>query len=175
MKADFGTARAVDARAYGQPGERTFQLRLLGAALESAALWLEKQQLQALSLALTQVLNQLGRAEGGAEDIAAFPEKAEYDFHVGRMQIGFDSAQGSVVLQIFDITRDEDEDEPDIQVKLTEDACVSLNARLLEIIEAGRPQCQLCGQPVDAKGHTCIRSNGHFKTPIPEDRIDEET
>ncbi|HVP05258.1 MAG TPA: DUF3090 family protein [Dehalococcoidia bacterium] len=175
MRADFGTARAIDARAYGLPGQRTFQLQIVGASEESAALWLEKQQLQALSLALTQVLSQLGRAEGGAEEIGAFPEAPEHDFRVGRMQIFFDSAEGSVVLQVFEITREEEEEEPDIQVKLTEDACVSLNARLQEIIAAGRPQCHLCGQPIDPEGHACIRHNGHSKEPIPEERFDEES
>lgn len=174
MTADFGTARAVDARAYGEPGQRTFQLRIIGGNLESASLWLEKQQLQALSLALTQVLSQLGRADGGAQDIGSFPQQAEHDFKVGRMAIGFDQAEGAVVLQVFEISREEEEEEPDVQVRMTEDACASLNARLQEIIAAGRPQCPLCGQVIDPEGHACIRSNGHSKEPIPEDRFDDE-
>jgi uncharacterized repeat protein (TIGR03847 family) len=174
MTADFGTARAIDARAYGEPGQRTFQLRILGANLESASLWLEKQQMQALNLALTQVLNQLGGLARGAGDIASFPEGADHDFRVGRMAIGFDSVIGAVVLQVFEISREEEEEEPDVQVRITQDACASLNARLQEIIEAGRPICALCGQPIDPEGHACIRSNGHSKQPIPEERFDDE-
>lgn len=174
MTADFGTARAVDARAFGEPGQRTFQLRIVGGNLESASLWLEKQQMQALSLALTQVLSQLGRAEGGAQDIGSFPESPEHDFRVGRMAIGFDSAEGNVVLQVFEISRGEEEEEPDVQVRITEVACASLNTRLQEIIASGRPQCALCGEVIDPAGHACIRSNGHSKEPIPEERFDDE-
>ena len=174
MTADFGTARAVEARAFGEPGQRTFQIRILGEELQSASLWLEKQQLQALSLALTQVLSQLGRAEIGTAEVGAFPDAPQHDFHVGRMAIGFDSGEGAVVLQAFEISRSEDEQEPDVQVRFTEDACASLNQSLLEIIAAGRPQCPLCGQVIEPTGHACIRSNGHSKEPIPEERFDDE-
>jgi uncharacterized repeat protein (TIGR03847 family) len=174
MTADFGMARAVDAKAYGEPGERTFQIRIVGGNLQSASLWVEKQQIQALSLALTQVLTQLGRGAGGAEEIGSFPDSPEHDFKVGGMAIGFDSAEGAVVLQAFDITRGEEEEEPDVQVRFTEDACATLNQRLMEIIAAGRPACPLCGQVMDSGGHSCIRSNGHSKEPIPEERIDDE-
>lgn len=172
MTSDLGTARAIDAHAYGQPGERTFQIRILGSNLESASLWLEKQQIQALNLALTQVLSQLGRPQRNPEDIAAFPEGPDYDFRVGRMAIGFDSSDGTVVLQVFDITREEEEEEPDVQVRVTDEACASLNARLVEIIAAGRPQCPLCGLPLDAD-HACVRSNGHSKQAIPPDRLED--
>lgn len=174
MTVDLGTARAIDARAYGQPGERTFQLRVIGSNLESASLWLEKQQVQALNLALTQVLAQLGRPERSAEEIAAFPEGPDHDFRVGRMAIGFDQSNGAVVLQVFHIEREEEEEEPDVQVRITEEACASLNARLVEIIAAGRPLCPLCGVALDPQGHACIRANGHSKQPIPDERIEEE-
>lgn len=174
MTADFGTARAVDARAFGEPGQRTFQIRILGGNLQTASLWLEKQQLQALSMALTQVLSQLGRGEGGEQDVGAFPQTPEHDFRVGRMAIGFDSGDGAVVLQAFEISRAEEEEDPDVQVRFTEDSCASLNQRLMEIIAAGRPQCALCGQVVEPTGHACIRSNGHSKEPIPEERFDDE-
>lgn len=169
MTADFGTARGIDARAHGEPGARTFQLRIIGSNLESASLWLEKQQMQALSLALTQVLNQIGRPNRDSEEISAFPEGADHDFRVGRMAIGFDPSTGTVVLHIFDLGRSEDEEEPDVQVRVTSDDCASLNGRLQEIIASGRPQCPLCGVPLDPEGHACIRSNGHSKEPIPDD------
>lgn len=174
MTADLGTAQAVDARAYGEPGERTFQMRILGANMETASLWLEKQQLQALSLALTQVLSQLGRGGLGASDIESFPAAPDHDFRVGRMAIGFDSSEGSVILQVFEVTRGEDEEDPDVTVRFTEDACAGLNRQLQEIIAAGRPQCPLCGQVMDPAGHSCIRSNGHSTEPIPEERFDDE-
>src|SRR5450756_1602585 len=52
MTIEFGVARGIDAQSFGQPGQRTFRLRILGASAESASLWLEKEQMQALSLCL---------------------------------------------------------------------------------------------------------------------------
>ena len=106
--------------------------------------------------------------------MATFPEGADHEFHVGRMAIGYDSGQGAVVLQVFEISREEDEEEPDVQVRIPEDSCASLNSQLQDIIVAGRPQCPLCGAPMDAQGHACIRSNGHTKQPIPDERIEDE-
>jgi uncharacterized repeat protein (TIGR03847 family) len=174
MTADFGTARAIDARAYGEPGSRTFQLRILGSNLESASLWLEKQQMQALSLALTQVLTQLGRPPRGSEDISSFPDGPDHDFRVGRMAIGFDPSTGTVVLHVFDLGRDEEAEDPDVQVRVTGDACASLNGQLQEIIAAGRPVCPLCGSPLEPGGHGCVRTNGHSKQPIPDQQTDDE-
>lgn len=175
MTADFGTARAIDAQAQGEPGARTFQLRIIGSNFESASLWLEKQQMQALSLALTQVLTQIGRPNRDSEGISSFPEGPDHDFRVGRMAIGFDPSTGTVVLHVFDLSRDEDEGEPDVQVRVTSDACASLNSVLQEIIASGRPQCPLCGVPLDPAGHACIRANGHTKQPIPDDRVDDDS
>ena len=59
MTIEFGVARGIDAQAFGQPGQRTFRLRILGANAESASLWMEKEQMQALSIALKQMLSQL--------------------------------------------------------------------------------------------------------------------
>jgi uncharacterized repeat protein (TIGR03847 family) len=175
MTADFGTARAIDARAHGEPGARTFQLRILGSNLESASLWLEKQQMQALSLALTQVLAQIGRPNRDTEAIPSFPEGPDHDFKVGRMAIGFDPATGTVVLHVFDLGRGDEEEEPDVQVRVSGEACASLNSGLQEIIASGRPQCPLCGAPLDPEGHACIRANGHSKQPIPDEHVDEDS
>src|SRR5258708_9324285 len=102
MTSDFGTARAIDALAHGLPGARTFQLRIIGSNNESASLWLEKQQMQALSLALTQVLSQLGKPPRTGEDIASFPEGPDHDLRVARMAIGFDTSNGPAVFHFFD-------------------------------------------------------------------------
>jgi len=174
MTADLGTAREIDARAHGEPGQRTFEIRVIGANYQSASFWVEKQQIEALNMALTQVLAQLNLPTRRADTIGTFPEGPDHSFRVGRMAIGFDTSNSTVVLQVFEISRDEDEEDPDVQVRITEDACASLNTRLQEIIEAGRPICPLCRQSMDPEGHACIRSNGHSKQPIPDRLEDDE-
>lgn len=174
MTADLGTATAIDARAIGDPGKRTFQLRIIGSNRESASLWMEKQQMQALSLALTQLLAQLGSKRSGSGDAAGFSEGADHDFRVGRLSIGFDTANKTVVLHIYRIEREEDEDEPDVMVRVTEGDCWSLNSRLQDIIISGRPLCPLCAAAMDPEGHMCVRTNGHSKQPIPEELLEDE-
>ncbi len=174
MTADFGTARQIDARAHGEPGARTFQMRVVGTNDQSASLWMEKQQLQALSLALTQLLAQLDQLAQPGREVQDFPAPPDHDFRVGRMAIGFDTATNTVVLHVFREGRDEDEDDPDVLVRVAEKDCSSLNTTLQEIISAGRPTCPLCGASMDAGGHVCIRTNGHSKQPIPVEGNDEE-
>jgi uncharacterized repeat protein (TIGR03847 family) len=169
MTIDLGAARDIDVQSFGQPGQRTFRLRIIGAAQDSASLWLEKEHLQALSIALTQLLAQLGReAEAEGQGLEEFPEVADHDFRVGRMAIGFDPSDGAVVLQTFDVTVGEDDDVPTLMVRLPQGQCSALNGQLRRIISSGRPVCPLCGVAVDSTGHTCIRSNGHSKQAVPE-------
>ncbi len=36
-----------------------------------------------------------------------------------------------------------------------------LGEEALKICAAGRPNCFLCGQPINPEGHACPRANGH--------------
>ena len=42
------------------------------------------------------------------------------------------------------------------------DATTDPKARLThdQVLEAGRPSCPFCGNPVDPEGHLCVRANG---------------
>jgi uncharacterized repeat protein (TIGR03847 family) len=175
MTHEFELARGIDAQAFGQPGQRTFRLRIIGARAESASLWMEKEQMQALSLALKQMLSQLeyDTTPPGA-DAGDFPVVAQHDFRVGRMGMGFHAADRTVVLYTYELGV-EDDDEPTVRVRLTQEQCASLSVQLDEIIAGGRPLCPLCGSPLDASGHMCVRTNGHSQQPIPEDEAEEES
>jgi uncharacterized repeat protein (TIGR03847 family) len=175
MTADFGVARAIDGQAFGQPGQRTFRLRLIGGEGEAASIWLEKEQMQALSLALKQMMSQLEYdAEPPSPAVVAFPVVPDNDFRVGRMGMGFHAADRTVVLYAFEIGADDDDDEPTLRVRLTQEQCASLGAQIDEIIAGGRPVCPLCALPIDAAGHACVRSNGHSKQPVPDESPDED-
>lgn len=173
MTVDFNVARAIDSQAFGQPGQRTFRLRIVGEQAESASLWLEKEQVQALSLALKQMLSQLEYdADPPPAEAGEFPVVADHDFRVGRMGMGFNASDRTVVLYTYEIGV-EDEEDPTLRVRLTQEQCASLGAQLDEVIAGGRPLCPLCGVAMEPSGHACIRSNGHSKQPIPEEEQDE--
>jgi uncharacterized repeat protein (TIGR03847 family) len=174
MTADFASARAVDAQVFGEPGQRTFQLRIIGAHEDTASLWLEKQHLQALNLWLAQMLAQVDyRGQPQTPDLSAFPVAAQHDFKVGRLSLGLDPSDRAVVLEAHELALEEDA-EPSLRVRLTHDQCAWLVSQLGEIIATGRPVCPLCGISIDSDAHTCIRSNGHSREPIPDDRADAE-
>lgn len=173
MTADFGLARGIDAQSFGQPGQRTFRLRIVGGGGETASLWVEKEQLQALSLALKQMLAQLEYdAEPPAADVGDFPVSAERDFRVGRMGMGFDASDRTVLLYLYEVGVEED-DEPTVVVRMVQEQCASLGVNLDEIITGGRPLCPLCGVAIDPEGHVCVRTNGHSRQPIPEERDED--
>jgi len=174
MTTDFGLVRGIDAQTFGQPGQRTFRLRIVGEAGETASLWLEKEQVQALSLALKQMLAQLEYdQEPPAADAGDFPVVAEHDFRVGRMGMGFNASDRTVILFTYEVGVEDDET-PTLRARLSQEACASLGVLLDDIIAGGRPLCPLCGLPIDAGGHACVRSNGHSQQPIPDEESEDE-
>jgi uncharacterized repeat protein (TIGR03847 family) len=56
----------------------------------------------------------------------------------------------------------DDRPEPAVlRVRISPGVARAFTQRALEIVAAGRPPCPLCGQPLDADGHICVRLNGH--------------
>jgi uncharacterized repeat protein (TIGR03847 family) len=173
MTIEIGLAQAIDAQTFGEPGNRTFRLRTIGSEGVSVSLWLEKQQLQALDMAFGQLLAQMNYTEPvKPEGVPAFPDPADHDFKVGRMAVGYDPMLKTMTLYAFDISVPEEDEEPTLAVRLNSAHCAGLRVQLQNIIKGGRPVCGLCGASIDAGGHVCIRTNGHSKQPIPEDRAD---
>ena len=130
--------------------------------------------MQALSLALKQMLAQLEyENEPPPADVGGFPVTADHDFRVGRMGMGFDASDRTVVMYMYEVGV-EDEEEPTLRARASQEHCASLSAQLDEIISGGRPVCPLCGLSMEATGHACIRSNGHSKQPIPDEESDDD-
>lgn len=175
MTEEFGLSQGADVQTFGQPGQRTFRLRVVGEQAQTASVWLEKEQLQALSLAIRQMLGQLEYdQEPPTAHLADFPASAEHDFRAGRLGMGFNALDRTILLFTYEIGAAEDDENPTLRVRLTQEQCASLAASLDDIIAGGRPTCPLCGVPMDASGHACIRSNGHSKQPIPDQDAGED-
>jgi len=172
---DFGVAQDVEARSTGEPGQRTFHLRIIGQAGQSASLKLEKQHLVGLLTGLREILTKI-RYEGEREVRGAvhFPPTADYEFPVGSLGIGFSTEDGSVVLEAAELEVKDDEEATAIRVRLTPRQGASLASQMEEIIGGGRPICPLCWAPIDPEGHVCVKSNGHSRQPIPDEQADRE-
>lgn len=161
---DLGRVTLIEAETFGEPGQRTFRLRIAAAA-GSAFLWLEKEQMQALSMAIRQILSRRPpREHAGLEEGAPAPPDSPahpiVDFKVGRLALGYDESE-----EYFTLSAHELEADPEGPATFTCETTVAQASALSEAIEriaaAGRPRCFLCGEPIEAGHHVCPRSNGH--------------
>jgi len=166
----------------GQPGSRTFFLQARsGGRLTTVAL--EKQQVAVLAERVDELLDEVLRRSGGAaavpavtpadaEDAAPLDTPIEQEFNVGTMSLAWDGESQRVIIECFAMIEAEEpdaEDLPDnsdeatgavLRVSLSGSAARAFAKRALAVVAAGRPPCPFCGNPLDAEGHVCPRSNG---------------
>jgi uncharacterized repeat protein (TIGR03847 family) len=175
----FGPATRLQAQSIGDPGQRTFRILVESDDGRAAALWVEKEQLQALGLAVEQLLAELqGRLASGARQVRqppadTFPPNPTVDFKVGRLALGQDESELETgpryVLLVYDAEASgpEEQEEPTqpatFACRATRDQLRSLSRNIAEVVAAGRPRCPLCGEPMENKEqpHGCVRANGH--------------
>jgi uncharacterized repeat protein (TIGR03847 family) len=99
-------------------------------------------------------------------------------FRVGTMAIVWDGDDETILVEARamseddeddetaegeDVEEDEDEDDDDsdlLRVSLQPAQALAFAERALEVVNAGRPPCPFCGQPLNPEGHICARRNG---------------
>ncbi|MEV0621532.1 DUF3090 domain-containing protein [Nonomuraea sp. NPDC050404] len=171
---DYDPPERFVAGALGQPGARVFflQARAEGRLTTVA---LEKLQVAALAGRLDELLDEVLRLSGGTaqvpalapadlSDEAPLDAPVAEDFRVGTMALTWDSEKSQVVIEAQEVVDEDDLDRPDpavLRVRISAGAARAFTRRALEIVSAGRPPCPLCGQPLDAAGHVCVRLNGY--------------
>ncbi|MEX2238635.1 MAG: DUF3090 family protein [Dehalococcoidia bacterium] len=168
---DFGYVDEIDAEAIGEPGNRVFRVRARGGA-QTASLWLEKQQLQALSLAIRQILEQAQHsAQPGPDTIRPipmpdFPLNPSVDFRVGRLALGWDDSRQRLIIQAYEVGA-ADDDPPTFSCLTSAEHAMAFCDQAEATVSAGRPICFLCHESMEPEGHACVRSNGHKRETIP--------
>jgi len=170
---DYGPVNRIAAEAFGEPGQRTFRL-FTANEVEAASLWMEKFQLAQLGSAIGEQLNRvkaLRSADPPTPDAArAYAGAPALEFRVAQMALGFDDRKGLFLLLAYapeDVEESSAESRPTFSCQATPDQLRALAEQIEEVVSAGRPLCPLCGEPIDAAGHHCIRANGHSKQPVP--------
>ena len=179
---NFGTVDRAQAAAVGLPGQRTFRIQFLNGQGESASLWIEKEQLQALGSAIDQLIAQL--SDDQLVDLATreqplseprpelvFPEPYTVEFKIGRLALGFDEGRGLFSLLINEVET-EDQDPADggsLRCLVTRDQLQGLSEEIVEVATSGRPRCPLCGSVLtEGIAHFCPPSNGHARVQVEE-------
>ncbi len=166
----------------GPPGSRTFFLQARsGARVVSVAL--EKQQVAALAKRIDELLDEVMASDTaqsvipavaplGLDDSEPLEQPIEEEFRAGTMTLSWDPGDERVVIEVFPYTEaavvspdqlDEEltEPEPDevFLVRIDAGSARAFVKRAEQVLEAGRPSCPFCGNPIDPDGHLCVRAN----------------
>jgi uncharacterized repeat protein (TIGR03847 family) len=177
--------------AVGQPGQRTFYLQaskgsqVVSVALEKAQVAILAERLATLLLALRQ--GGVAVEEGADTAQPRLAEPVVEQFRVGTLTLGWDSDRERVVIEAQELTDDEVAEDPEeedlegeeaeeepafvasdladgpdlVRIQLEPNAALEFATGALAVVQAGRPPCPYCGEPLDPTGHFCARRNGH--------------
>lgn len=179
------------AGAVGQPGARTFFLQaskgsqIVSVALEKAQVAVLAERLALLLLALRDRGVTIADDEliGAGEQLPELAQPVVEEFRVGALTLAWDADRERVVIEARELTADDVEEEseeadplegivsdlgvpatdgPDMVRVLLEPAVAHdfVNGAVA-VVQAGRPPCPMCGEPLDAGGHFCPRRNGY--------------
>lgn len=171
----------------GEPGERTFFLQAVSVGRITSVV-LEKAQVAALAERVEELLDEVQQRFGTEADPdpdapldtddAPLEQPLEEDFRVGTMALAWDPEAGRVIIeaqQAVEAAEAEEEsggaEQPEVfaeeasrdvlRVHLSAEAARAFAQRAMRVVAAGRPNCPLCGQPLDPEGHICPRQNGY--------------
>ena len=154
----------IRVEALGEPGSRRFRVMVIVDG-DTHIVWMEKQQLQALGLAVEQLLEQMPDSGSGIADADSpidFNTDTQDQFRVGRIELGYDVSSDRVVISTYDIEQDDDEQSANLVMRLTRRQSAELSTDAALVVAAGRPLCPMCGNPMAAEGHVCPQQNGHL-------------
>ncbi len=162
----------------GRPGARTFYLQArAGTRLLSVAL--EKEQSAALAEKIDELLDELMATDGNRFSVPdqapvelvdddALDQPVEEQFRVGIMGLGWDPSTAQLVIEAVPAqpvdpqTLEPVGPEPEevLVVRIPVGAARAFAQRTRGIVEAGRPLCPRCGEPMDPEGHVCGLPDG---------------
>ena len=170
----------------GPPGQRTFYLQARQDD-QLITLKLEKQQVAAIAQFLGEILSDLPVPNPlPDDDTLALAEPVLAEWAVGGLQLAYDSGADRIVILAEEVgVEPEAVDDADLQeiggeqirseeeaarsseergvgrLSLTRTQAAAIVRRGWDLVNAGRPACALCGNPIDPEGHSCPRTNGH--------------
>lgn len=143
----------------GPPGQRTFLLQGRRGA-QVVTLKVEKAQVAALSQYLGRLLADLPEPGELPLDMD-LEEPREPAWAVGSLGVSYDEDGDRILLVADEVTEEEADKGASARFGISREQAAALAIRGVELVESGRPPCPLCGYPLDPRGHTCPRTNGH--------------
>ncbi len=172
-KNEFTSVSKLEAEAFGEPGKRTFRIHV-DSASSSASLWIEKEQLFQLALAIQQMMAGILESRIGSPDPPTdreAPGLTSLDFKVIKLVLGHVPGRGIFTIEAHD---ENDEEDAAIRVWASRQQLEEFSEGTLRVCAAGRPLCPLCGRSINPDGHRCARVNGHVNM-TPEQLADPDS
>jgi uncharacterized repeat protein (TIGR03847 family) len=166
---EFDEVDTFTAAAIGEPGSRTFYLHAR-AGQQRVTVKCEKQQVTAIAQYLRRVLSDLPPPEDRPLPLD-LRDPGEQSFVLGPIGLGYDRGNDRVLVQLEELVPsalDEDDEQEDeaadedrghIRLYMTRSQAAAFCDHADELVAAGRPTCQWCGNPIDPEGHPCPRMN----------------
>ena len=164
---EFNELNHISAIAVGVPGQRTFFL-IVANEDEWVRVWLEKEVLEALTVAIERLaealaLEKLYDPESAADNSPkARPAPSglpSSEVEVEQISLGYDDGKA-----ILDLVVHPSGPKPlgwsDLYCRLGLEMLKDFGVQAAEVCAAGRPRCPLCGLPMDDPAkHVCPESN----------------
>ena len=165
VKYPLGALSNIEPKTFGEPGRRTFNL-VLEAGAARCTVWLEKEQLFQLGIYLQEAVESLSVEDKERQSQAAEPawsgEGISLDFKAGQLLFSHDPESNSFRLMVYEREEEESHEEmSSVSFWITVGQAEAVTEEALRICAAGRPNCFLCGLPINPEGHVCPRANGH--------------
>jgi uncharacterized repeat protein (TIGR03847 family) len=158
---DLPSVDAVTFGTIGEPGRRTFYVQAW-AGQTVVTLKAEKQHVAGLAAALQQVLADLP-PESSPLSAPGLRPPVEPAWAIGGIGLSaFEPATQRLTI-LFEELVAEDEEGATARIGITVAQMIALVERGEELVAGGRPNCPLCGNPMDPDGHACPKTNGHLK------------
>lgn len=166
---ELNPASRITVGTIGEPGQRVFYLQG-SEGTRTVSLIIEKEQAGALANALDEFLENLEedrelpppRPENVDPVDLNLQEPVEAMFRVGQIGLGYDEESDLVLIAAQELTFEDEQRTPRV-VRFwgTRSQMAALSDHATQVVNAGRPICALCGEPIDPDGHFCPPSNGH--------------
>src|SRR5579883_2931313 len=163
----MGPASGILADAVGQPGNRRYRI-LVRNEVDLANLWCERQHLEALGQAVTQVIMQyppsveVNPDRPPREGPLSFDMRPVVELQVRNLALGYDETAKLFVLMVQDIDSDEG-DAPSFTCSVSREQLTAFGYAVFALLASGRPRCPICNRPMDGALHDHAQSNGHAK------------
>jgi uncharacterized repeat protein (TIGR03847 family) len=162
---EFDEVTLLSAFAVGVPGKRTFFLAM-GEKGEWLRLWLEKEQLEALALAIDRLFFTLPQehirlpqeVDGLplSDDITSGFPLAELE--IDQIALSCEQEKAAIDLLVH-VLGPRGQHPSEVYCQATLAQLRKLGSQAKSICAAGRPRCMLCGSPIDPAGHNCPKLN----------------